>query len=193
MFITEWMTRIVEDTQIGDVSEHWRLHTEDGRQNQASVIHSLGLLRGHIGGGRDRADRICLIWDLCRAHMTETVHHTAEELNIELMCIPASCTDELQALSKKSSRAQKAKAKHEHQMELTRREERGKLQACRDMVKVWNELGENVIKSGWAHPMPQYQMEFGDDEDDEDRTHEHEHGQWRGQTSVFTFRASLLA
>jgi hypothetical protein len=48
------------------------------------------------------------------------------------------------------------------------------------MAKVWNELGENVSKSGWAHLMAQYQIEFAGDEDDKVRDDEHERSRWRG-------------
>jgi hypothetical protein len=61
-------------------------------------------------------------------------------------------------------------------MALKRGENRGKLRECQNIVKVENELGENVIQSGWARLIWQCRTAFADDEDDEDRDDEHEDG-----------------
>jgi hypothetical protein len=38
------------------------------------------------------------------------------------------------------------------------------------MVKVWSELGENVIRSGWMHIRSRHSAELADREDDNDRS-----------------------
>jgi hypothetical protein len=95
-------------------------------------------LRVHIGGGQDAVDRVNLIIDLYKTHWTEQVPGTAEELNIEMISIPASCTDEFQPLDRKVFGPLKVKAKHEYQMEATRGNKRGKMQACQAMMKAWD-------------------------------------------------------
>jgi hypothetical protein len=78
MFIAEGKTQVVEDTQIGDVGEHWRVHVENGWQTQESFLIYLELLHVSIGGESSDVDRIYLITDLCKAHMTETVREKAK-------------------------------------------------------------------------------------------------------------------
>jgi hypothetical protein len=177
LFIAEGKTHVVEETQIGDIGEHWKAHTKTGWQTQESFLIYLELLRGYIRDGASGEDRIYLIIDLYKAHMTEAVRQRAHELNIELIFIPPGCTDELQPLDRKVFGPLKAKAKHQYRMGLRLGRERGKRQACQDMLQVWNELGENVIKSAWAHLIPEFQAEvadaIGEDEDESS-------GRWTG-------------
>jgi hypothetical protein len=180
LFIAEGKTRSVEDTQIGHVGGHWRVHTKNGWQTEENFTSDLRLLRVHIGGGQDAVDRVYLSIDLYTAHWTEQVRETAEELNIEMVPIPASSTDELQPLDRKVFAPLKAKAKHEYQMGRKRGNKRGKMQACQEMIKVWDELKEHVIRSGWAHIIPEYQAELGKDEGDIDSEEERDDGRWNG-------------
>jgi hypothetical protein len=46
--------------------------------------------------------------------------------------------------------------------------ERGKRQGCQDMLNVWGEVGENVIKSACAHLVREIQAELTDKEQGND-------------------------
>jgi hypothetical protein len=83
MFIAEGKMRIVEGNQIGVMGKHWRFQTGNRWQIRRSFTHDLRLLRGHIGGGEYSTDRIDVITDLHKAHMTQAVRQTAEELRVE--------------------------------------------------------------------------------------------------------------
>jgi hypothetical protein len=130
LFIAEGETRVVEEIQIGDVGEHWRVHIENRWQTHESFMISLEDLHGHIVGQSSDVDRIYLITDLYDAHMTEAVRERAKGLNIELILIPPSCTDELQPLDRKAFCPLKAKAKHQYRMGVKLGNERGERQAC---------------------------------------------------------------
>jgi hypothetical protein len=127
LFIADAQKPIVQDNEIGGVGEDSRIHTETGSHNQESLILYLHLVRRHMGGGGDAADGIYLLADIDRAHMTGPVRRTAEEPNIELMYIPATCTDEFQPLDKKVFSPFKVKAKHEQRVGLNGGNKRGKI------------------------------------------------------------------
>jgi hypothetical protein len=118
VLIVEGKTNIVEGNQIGAVGTHSRFQTENGWPTPKSFAHCLRLLWGHLGRGKYSGDRIRLITDFHEMHATQAVRQTAEELNIELICIPP--------LGGKVSGPLKSKAKHEYRMGLKRGENRGK-------------------------------------------------------------------
>jgi hypothetical protein len=163
MFIAEGRTDVVEGNQVGDVGDHWRDHSINGWQTQETFIHYLQHLRAEISG----TEQIYLLLDQFKAHLTQAVRDKARDLHIELIEIPANCTGELQPLDRKVFGPLKAMAKHEYRRGAWHGADRGKRQACRDMVKVWDDLGENVIKSAWAHIIPEYEAEFGGTEEEE--------------------------
>jgi hypothetical protein len=90
--------------------------------------------------------------------------------------IPATCTNELQPLDRKVFGPFKAKAKHEWQMGVKRGNKRGKMQDCQKMITVLDELNKHVIRSGWAHIIPEYQAELGKGEGDTDSEDEGDDG-----------------
>jgi hypothetical protein len=96
--------------------------------------------------------------------MTEAVRERAKELKSKLIFISAGCTDELQPLDRKDFGPLKAKAKHQYRIGVRLGKEREKKQACQDMLNVWNELGEKVIKSAWVYLVPEIQAELADEE-----------------------------
>jgi hypothetical protein len=107
--------------------------------------------------------------------MTEYAGERAKELNIQLIFIPPGYTGESQPLDRRVVGPLKAKAKHSYRMPMRLGKERGKKQASQGMLKVWSELGENVIKSAWAHLIPEIQAELADKEQGND---EHSRGRW---------------
>jgi hypothetical protein len=178
LFIAQGRTVRVEETQIGNVVEHCRTHTANGWQTEESLRIYLDLLRDHIGGVGDGAVRIYLIADRYPAHMTDLVKQTAGELNIEMIHIPVSCADECQPLDRRIFGPFKAEAKRRYRIGFQMREARGKIQACQDMIPVWNELCEYVTPSAWAHLIPESQTRPG--EDDRDSDYRGDDGRWSG-------------
>jgi hypothetical protein len=110
--------------------------------------------------------------------MTDLVEQTGGELDIEMISIPASCTDEYQSLDRRLVGPLKTQAKRRDRNRLQMGEARGNIQACQDMVAVWNELREYITQSAWADLIPEHETEPG--EDDTGSDDRGDDGRWSG-------------
>ena len=89
LFIAQGKTALVETTQIGDVSYHWKTHTESGWKNDEVFALYLQKLREFYNDD----ETLHLIIDLYPTHMTDNIYEEEAALNIKLHIISAGVTD----------------------------------------------------------------------------------------------------
>jgi hypothetical protein len=76
-FVAKGKTRRVERSQVGDVGDNWRSHSESGWMNHQIVGDYLRHLRAQM----PNRDRIFLVCDVHASHPTKDVKELAAELN----------------------------------------------------------------------------------------------------------------
>lgn len=145
-FLAKGKTMKVEDTQIGDVGEHWRNHSLNGWQNEDTFISYLERLSQFYGG-----EHIDLLLDLHTSHHTKAVKDRAAELNIALHFIPAGCTDEMQPCDRRIFGALKGTARSYFRLQARNagKEKLRKIDAVRCMCRAWNCLDAETVESAW--------------------------------------------
>lgn len=148
LFIAQGKTALVETTQIGDVSYHWKTHTESGWMNDEAFAFYLRKLREFYNDD----ETLHLIIDLYPAHMTDKVYEEAAALNIKLHIIPAGMTDVYQPLDRKIFGVMKAKARKMFRQRHTLGQPitATKLDACQDMCSAWESVGYVALSSAWS-------------------------------------------
>ena len=145
-FLAKGKTVTVEETQIGDVGEHWRAHSLNGWQNQDTFTAYLEKLSQWYGG-----EHIDLLLDLHTSHHTQAVKEAADRLNITLHFIPAGCTDELQPCDRRIFGALKGTARTYFRLQM---KEVGagklrKIHAVACMCRAWEHLDAATVESAW--------------------------------------------
>ena len=95
-FIAKGNSEACIRNQIGDVSPHYATFSKNGWTTEETFKAFLTGVRDFYGF--EDESRIHLILDVYRAHFTESVREHVENLNIELIPIPAGMTDEMQPL-----------------------------------------------------------------------------------------------
>jgi hypothetical protein len=141
-FLAKGKTSRLERSQIGEVRQHWRSHTESGWMTSETFGDYLRLLR--IQASKNWV--IHGILDLHSSHRTERVKSVAPSLKIELHDIPAGMIDALQPLDRSVFRGLKA-----HVRRLFRLRVRDnpmlhctKLDAAQEMVRVGTRVCDNA-------------------------------------------------
>ena len=125
-FVAQGKTEQVEETQIGDVSYHWKTHSESGWVTEDVFSQYLNHIRQYF----DDMEKIYLILDVFPAHRHQKVIKEAAELNIDLIFIPAGLTDTYQPLDRSIFGVLKAKARryfrmrysHTNNIDITKKE-----------------------------------------------------------------------
>ena len=154
-FIAKGKTSEVLETQIGDVSYHFRTYSENGWTTESTFIEYLTGLRNHIGF--DDKNTMHILLDVFRAHITDNVKKTCNDLNIKLHLIPAGMTDELQPLDRKIFGPMKCYARFlfrdrmKGEAVFEGEQKRSKKDACQDMVRAWERLSSDTIQSAFEH------------------------------------------
>ena len=145
-FIAKGLTDRVLDTQIGDVSTHWRSFSKKGWQTADTFQEYLMHLREHYGD-----QEVHLLLDLHSSHRAPEVKLLAESLNIRLWFIPAGCTDILQPLDRRCFGALKATARKLWRERVTSdpQAKLGKKDAVAALVCAWEHLSQTTIEEAW--------------------------------------------
>jgi hypothetical protein len=146
-FLARGKTERVEDSQIGDVGNHWRSHSPSGWMTEETFAEYLRLLRKH---SQSQAT-IHLICDLHSSHRTPTVREVASSLNIELHYIPAGATDSLQPLDRLIFGVLKSHARRLFRLRVRGDQtiRRTKREAVEDVIHAWDLISQGTITSGW--------------------------------------------
>jgi hypothetical protein len=157
-FLAKGKTERVERTQIGDVGDHWQLHTESGWMTSDTFGEYLRLLRTHVPTDRT----IHLVLDMHSSHRTQAVKDLAASLNIGLHFIPAGLTEALQPLDRTIFGALK-----NHMRRLFRCQvcdnpwiRRPKHDAAHDMIAAWEMISTETLAAGWDF----YENEWWEDD-----------------------------
>lgn len=140
-FIASGKTARVEESQIGPVDGHWRMHSESGWQTSQTFQEYLIGLRGAMGVGP-----IHLLLDSYSAHRTAAVRATAADLEITLHFIPPGLTDEFPPLGVLKSHAKRL---FHERFRLNPSAQRTRKDAVSDMLSAWELLGESAIETAW--------------------------------------------
>jgi hypothetical protein len=146
-FLAKGKTQRVENSQIGDVGDHWRSHSISGWMTSDTFSDYLQLLRLHAPS----ENVIHLVLDLHSSHRTEAVKSLASSLNIELHYVPAGMTDVLQPLDRTVFGALKAHARRLFRLRARDNPllQRTKQDAAQDMISAWDLLSPGALFSGW--------------------------------------------
>ena len=112
----------------------------------------------------NNSEKIFLLLDVYKSHKSKKVLQAAEELNIDLIFIPAGYTDAYQPLDIKVFGGLKAKARgywYDHfasdpSMKFT------KAVAVKILIKCWKEISLNCVSSAWE----QYKQLIAEEEED---------------------------
>jgi hypothetical protein len=147
-FVAKGKTQRVENSQIGDVGDNWRSHSESGCMNGDIFCDYLRHLREQTS----IENRLFLICDVHASHRTPAVKALAEELNIQLIYIPAGATDELQPLDLKVFGSLKSEARRlfrqlaadNPDLKLNRQN------GSEMMFAAWEALNEDTLEAAWA-------------------------------------------
>ena len=109
---------------------------------------------------------IHLILDIFRAHFTPSVCEHAENLNIELIPIPAGMTDEKQSLDRKIFAPLKRFAARLFRLRFQDNldHHRTKKDACADLICAWGKLTPEKIMKAFELPEENYWMKVGENE-----------------------------
>ena len=147
LFVAQGQTARCEDSQIGDVSYHWKTHSPSGWVTDDVFSFYLHRLREFY---EDDAE-LHLIMDLYPSHLTPKIKQEASDLGIIFHLIPAGLTDYYQPLDRRIFGIIKAKAR-----KLFRIRQKGeanmhatKAQACQDMVAAWEGIHYTWISQAW--------------------------------------------
>jgi hypothetical protein len=97
--------------------------------------------------------RTVLIWDVFAAHRDQAVKDLAEELNIQLIFIPAGQTDEYQPLDRRIFGPMKQMARARWASLFIRNfdADPGMKEALKIMIGVWHGLTQDNILCAWDH------------------------------------------
>jgi hypothetical protein len=146
-FVAKGKTQRVERSQIGDVPNHWRAHSESGWMRSEIFCQYLGHIREQVPTG----EHIFLICDVHASHRSAEARTLASELNITLLYIPAGATDKLQPLDRVIFGVLKSEARR-----LFRRRasydpglKRSKREAVEDMITAWDMLSVTALEAAW--------------------------------------------
>jgi hypothetical protein len=142
-------TTRVEHSQIGDVGEHQRDHSESGWMTPGTFGRYLEFVRGLV---EDRAKRIHLLLDIYPVHVQEIARKHADSLNIQLHFIPAGPTDQYQPLDRRIFGCLKASARGRFMRRA--QEERGrrvdKQEAVQCLIHCWENLSQDTVRCAWG-------------------------------------------
>jgi hypothetical protein len=163
--LAQGKTARVEESQIGDVGEHGRDHSESGWMTADTFNRYLDFIRGFV---ENRGSRIHLLVDVYPVHIQATARQHAEDLNIQLHFIPAGLTDEYQPLDRRVFGALKSSARGT--VMSTSLNARGhrieKHQAIQTSITAWDRLSRAVVLSGWnvyGHAIDEWGLSEGDE------------------------------
>ena len=146
MFIAKGKTERVENSQIGDVGQHWKTHTESGWMTNEAFQEYLRKLREHFGD----EEPIHLVLDCYKTHKSEVTRNLANFLKISLHFIPPGMTDEFQPLDRKIFGIVKAYAKNLYRQRIKNGIDNiTKSGACQDMIKAWDLVKDSSILDAW--------------------------------------------
>ena len=146
MFIAKGKTERVEESQIGDISSHWKTHSETGWMTNETFQEYLKKLREHFGDNKP----IHLVLDCYKTHKSEVTKNLAKNLNMSLHFIPPGMTDAFQPLDRKIFGIVKAFAKRLYRQRI--KNSNGiikKADACQDMISAWNQIQDCSILDAW--------------------------------------------
>ena len=152
MILARGKTQAVEETQLGDVGFHLTGHSESGWMTQENFEKYLKWIRQESG----HDDKIYLILDLYPVHWTNETKEMAAGCNIELMFIPAGCTDQLQPLDVRCFGALKATARrvfrqnYTHDMFGDPAKKLTKQSMVQSLTYAWEHLDTSIIEEAWS-------------------------------------------
>ena len=152
MILARGKTQAVEETQLGDVGFHLTGHCESGWMTQENFEKYLKWIRQESG----HDDKIYLILDLYPVHWTNETKEMAAGCNIELMFIPAGCTDQLQPLDVRCFGALKATARrvfrqnYTHDMFGDPAKKLTKQSMVQSLTYAWEHLDTSIIEEAWS-------------------------------------------
>jgi hypothetical protein len=142
-------TRRVEESQIGNVGQHLRDHSESGWMTADTFSRYLEFVRGLVV---DRTKRLHLLLDVYPVHIQQVAReHAGFDLNIELHFIPAGCTDQYQPLDRRIFGCLKAAARGQFMRRAAaeRGTRVGKQAAVQSLIHCWTHLSESTVRSAW--------------------------------------------
>jgi hypothetical protein len=146
-FLAKGKTERVECTQIGDVGNHWRSHTESGWMTSDTFGGCLRIQRAHAPTDRT----IHLVLDMHSLHRTQAVKDLAASLTLALHFVPVGLTDALQLFDGTIFGALKSHARCLFRCQV--RDDlwlrRTKHDAAQDMVTAWEMISAKRLASGW--------------------------------------------
>lgn len=152
MIIAKGKTELVEQTQLGDVGFHVTGHSESGWMTQENFEKYLKWIRQESG----HDEKLYLILDLYPVHWTDETKEMAAGCNIELLFIPAGCTDQLQPLDVRCFGALKATARRVFRQYYTddlfvnpgsKITKQSMVQA---LTYAWEHLDTAVVEEAWS-------------------------------------------
>ena len=166
--IAKGKTARAENNQIGGIRgyDYATDHSPSGWSTKETMINYLKFFRNYMNQhfGTER-QRLYLILDVYKSHCDQRVKECCEENNIELIYIPAGCTDAYQPLDIKVFGALKSKARGKwYATYCSNPNERlTKKQAARTLLQCWDELSQNSIEGGWEQYINLLREEEEDD------------------------------
>jgi hypothetical protein len=146
-FVAKGKTERVDRSQIGNVENHWRAHSDTGWMKSHLFCDYLR----HIRSERPGDQQIYLICDLHASHRTPEVKKIAGDLHITLLHIPVGATDELQPLDTVVFGVLKSVARHLFRIRIADNPglKRSKRDAITDMIAAWNALSTETLEAAW--------------------------------------------
>lgn len=146
--IAKGKTERVEANQLGDISYHMSVHSEDGWMTQETFETYLKWLRQQYYDD----DKLYLIVDCYKVHTSSQSDEIAKALNIELMFIPPGMTDKYQPCDRTIFGCLKASTKS--QISKIMFDDPGTKIGMKMAVQVfiwsWEHLNPDIICDAWS-------------------------------------------
>ena len=148
LFIIAKGTSDRAEKNLGDISYHMSSRSKNGWTTETTFKDYLEFLRKHFNDN----EKIYLIVDLYKAHHTQQILEYANQLNIDLIFIPAGLTDELQPLDRLVFGSLKATARRLFKKAYNENPNKkfDKEAAIQHLLAAWEHLQEYTIAESWS-------------------------------------------